>query len=156
MQKSLSDDTLTLFFEKLFDHFPSKPTSLRMVALQEGAVIGTISIKWKSESDMNHKQKLSSWKNFNRFGKWNLLKMKIRVHLFEYNPQVGEYNISDVTINPDHRGERVGKLLLQWAQHFVQSEPSSNMLCLHVSGENPGPSINTTNLHSILIYRKIG
>lgn len=33
---SLNDDDLALFFEKLFDHFPTEPASQRIVALQDG------------------------------------------------------------------------------------------------------------------------
>lgn len=134
---NMSDDELALFFEKLFDRFPAKPASQRMVALQDGAVIGTISIKWKSEFAVKSSHKFLSWKSFSRFGKWNLLKMWIGLYLFDYKPQVGECYIADVIVHPDYRSKGVGRLLLQWAQHFVQTEPSLDMLSLHVSGKNP-------------------
>ncbi|WGU97839.1 hypothetical protein QJQ58_07405 [Paenibacillus dendritiformis] len=43
---NMSDEDLALFFEKLFEHIPAEPASRRIVALQEGEVIGTLSIKW--------------------------------------------------------------------------------------------------------------
>ncbi|WGU96071.1 GNAT family N-acetyltransferase [Paenibacillus dendritiformis] len=46
-------------------------------------------------------------------------------------------DIAAVVIHPDHRSKGVGKLLLGWAQQFVQAEPSLNILSLHVSGKNP-------------------
>jgi ribosomal protein S18 acetylase RimI-like enzyme len=132
---NLNDDDLALFFEKLFDHFPKEPASQRMVALQEGEVIGTISIKWKAEADRKQKQELSSWKSFNRFGGWNLLKMLIGLYFLNHEPQAGECYIADVAVDPKHRSKGVGKLLLQWAQHVV--EPHLDVLSLHVVGKNP-------------------
>ncbi|TVX94676.1 GNAT family N-acetyltransferase [Paenibacillus agilis] len=137
---TMSDDDLALFFEKLFEHFPTDPASRRMVALQDGEVIGTISVKWRGEYNngrKGRKQKLSSWKNFNRFGKWNLIKMLIGLHVFKHKPEMGECYIEDVVVHPDHQGKGVGKLLLQWALHFVQTEPMLDMLSLYVSGKNP-------------------
>ncbi|SCW33254.1 Acetyltransferase (GNAT) family protein [Paenibacillus tianmuensis] len=132
-----NDDDLALFFEKLLDHFPAEPASRRMVALQEGEVIGTIAIKWKPESDMKQKQELPSWKSFNRFGKWNLFKMLLGLHLLDHKPQAGECYIVDVVVHPDHRSKGVGKLLFQWAKHFAQTEPRLDALSLHVVGSNP-------------------
>lgn len=134
---NMSDDDLALFFEKLFDHFPTEPASQRMIALQDGKVIGTISIKWNPESEMKQKQKLPSCKSFNRFGKWKLIKMLIGLYFLDHKPKAGECYIADVVVHPDHRGKGVGKLLLQWAKHFVQTEPSLDMLSLYVSGKNP-------------------
>ncbi|KPV56683.1 acetyltransferase [Paenibacillus sp. A3] len=144
---NMNDGELALFFEKLLDHFPTNPASQRMVALQEGEVIGTISIKWKSESAA--KQKLPSWKNFNRFGTWKLLKMLIGLYLFDHKPKAGECYISDVVVHPDHRGKGVGKLLLQWAQYFVQTKQSLDRLSLYVSGKNP----RAKHLYEQLLFR---
>ncbi|TCZ80829.1 GNAT family N-acetyltransferase [Paenibacillus albiflavus] len=133
---NMNDDDLSLFFEKLLDHYPTEPASQRMVALQEGEVIGTICIKWKPESDMKQRQDRPSWKSFNRFGKWNLFKMLIGLYLLDHKPQAGECYIADVVVHPDHRSKGVGKLFLQWAQHFVQTEPNLDVLSLHVVGNN--------------------
>ncbi|UNK16019.1 GNAT family N-acetyltransferase [Paenibacillus sp. N3/727] len=134
---NMNDDNLAFFFEKLFEHFPTEPASQRMVALQDGEVIGTISIKWKPVSDVKHKQEFPSWKSFNRLGKWNLLKMLIGLSLLDHKPQAGECYIADIVVHPDHRSKGIGKLLFQWAQHFVQTEPHLDVLTLHVVGSNP-------------------
>ncbi|MEC0090765.1 GNAT family N-acetyltransferase [Paenibacillus macquariensis] len=134
---NMNDDDLAVFFENLFEHFPTEPASQRMVALQDGEVIGTISIKWKPESDKKQKQEFPSWKSFNRLGKWNLLKMLIGLSLLDHKPQAGECYIADIVVHPDHRSKGIGKLLFQWAQHFVQTEPHLDVLSLHVVGSNP-------------------
>ncbi len=63
-----------------------------MVALQEGEVIGTISIKWKTE--FASRQIFPAWKNFYRFGKWNLMKMFIGLSFLDHEPQAGECYIA--------------------------------------------------------------
>ncbi|MFB6363442.1 GNAT family N-acetyltransferase [Paenibacillus elgii] len=136
----MNDSDLALFFEQLLDKFPTKPSSQRMVALQEGEVIGTISIKWRSESDtkQKQKQKFPSMKSFKGFRKWKLFKMLIGLYFFEdHKPEAGECHISDVVVHPDHRSKGVGKLLMQWAQDFAQTEPGLDRLSLYVSGKNP-------------------
>ncbi|MED1783819.1 GNAT family N-acetyltransferase [Brevibacillus fortis] len=132
---NLNDGELALFFEKMFDYSPADPASQRMVALQDGEVIGSISIKWKSESERN--QQLPSWKNFRRFGKWNLLKMFIGLSLLDHKPQAGECYITDVVVHPDHQGKGIGNLLLQWTHNFAQTQPSLDKLSLYVAGKNP-------------------
>lgn len=131
----LNDGDLALFFEKVFDHVPSDPASQRMVALQEGEVIGTISIKWKTES--TSMPTFPAWKNFHRFGKWTLLKMFIGLSFLDHKPEAGECYITDVVVHPDHQGKGIGNLLLQWAQNFAQTQPSLDKLSLYVAGKNP-------------------
>ncbi|MCP3774025.1 GNAT family N-acetyltransferase [Paenibacillus sp. MZ04-78.2] len=136
----MNDGDLGLFFEQLFDNSPTDPSSQRMVALQEGEVIGTISIKWSSESGTEHKpkKKFPSMKSFKGFRKWILFKMLIGLYFFEdHRLEAGECYISDVVVHPDHRSKGVGKLLMQWAQDFVQTEPELDRLSLYVSGKNP-------------------
>ena len=133
----MNDGDLALFFEKLLAYFPSEPASQRMVALQEGEVIGTISIKWKPESDIMRNRELLSWKNLKILRKWSLLKMLFGLSLLDYKPQARECYIADIAVHPNHRSKGVGKRLLQWAQHFVQAEPHLEVLTLHVVGNNP-------------------
>jgi ribosomal protein S18 acetylase RimI-like enzyme len=135
---NMSDDDLALFFKKLFELFPTESASRRMIALQDGEVIGTLSIKWKAKSNMKHeKQIFPSWKSFISFGKCNFLKMLIGLSLLDHKPQAGECYIADVVVHPDHRSKGVGKLLFEWVQQFAQAEPGMNILSLHVSGKNP-------------------
>ncbi|MGE7094202.1 GNAT family N-acetyltransferase [Lysinibacillus sp. NPDC048646] len=134
---NMNDDDLSLLFKQLFEHFPSEPASQRMVALQNGEVIGTISIKWKSEADMKQKRRIPSLKSFKKFGKWKLFKMLIGLNLLEYKPHARECYITDVSVHPDHRSKGVGKLLLQWAKNFARTNLQSDELSLHVVGSNP-------------------
>lgn len=134
---NMNDDDLALFFKQIFDLFPTEPASQRMVALQDGEVIGTISIKWKARSDMKQKEKPPSWKGFNRFGKWNLFKMLIGLYFLNHQPQSRECYIADIVVHPDHRSKGVGRLLLQWVQQYVRKESHYNVLSLHVVGSNP-------------------
>lgn len=136
---NMKDDDLALFFEQLFDHFPTEAGNQRMVALQEGKVIGTLSIKWNVKSNMKREKKNLppwKWKSFSSFGKWNFLKLLIGLSFLDHKPQAGECYIADAVVHPDHRSKGVGKLLFEWAQQFVQAEPSLNILSLHVSGKN--------------------
>lgn len=43
------EDELTLFFERLLDRYPAEPASLRMVAVQDGVAVVTISKGEKSK-----------------------------------------------------------------------------------------------------------
>ncbi|WMT40940.1 GNAT family N-acetyltransferase [Paenibacillus sp. D2_2] len=95
-----------------------------MVALQDGDVLGTMSIKWEAKSSMKQQKKLPPWKSFDMIGKWTLFKMLLGLHFLEHKPQARECYILDIVVHPDHRGKGVGKLLLQWAQHFVQTDPA--------------------------------
>lgn len=133
----MNDDELSLFFEKLFDHFPNEPATQRMVAIQDGKVVGSISIKWDNDSHMKQQSILRSWESFRVFGKWNLYKMLLGLHLLEHKPKPGECYIADVVVHPDCRSIGVGKLLLNWTHHFVQSDSRLDKLSLFVSGSNP-------------------
>jgi len=132
----MSDDDLALFFEKLFDHYPTEPASRRIVAFQEGEVIGTLSMKWNVNSTIE-KKKLPTWKSFSSFGTWYVHKLFIGLALLNHKPQIGECYIADVVVHPDHRSKGVGRLLFEWAQQFAEEELRVNRLSLHVSGKNP-------------------
>ncbi|MFD1175908.1 GNAT family N-acetyltransferase [Paenibacillus puldeungensis] len=143
----LGDNELALFFEKLLDHFPEQNASQRMVAIQEGEVIGTLLVKWKVESGsddktVKHQQNSQPeprlWQAFSSFGKWNVIKMMTGLHLLSHKPQVGEYYIADLSVHPHHQGKGTGKLLLQWAKQYAHSHPSFKFLSLHVSSRNLG------------------
>ncbi|MGG1664651.1 GNAT family N-acetyltransferase [Brevibacillus sp. NRS-1366] len=133
----MNDNELALFFEKLFDNFPIEPATQRMVAIQEGEVVGTMSIKWQNGSHMKQKRKLHSWESFRMFGKWNLFKMLLGLYFLEHKPQAGECYIADIVVHPDHQSKGIGKLLFQWAHNFVQRERRLDRLSLYVSGKNP-------------------
>lgn len=146
---NMTDDDFALFFQKLIEHFPAEPASQRMVALQEGEVIGTISVKWKPEFAVKQKQKLPSFTCFKQFGKWNLVKLMIGISLLNHKPKVGECYIADVVVHPDHRSKGVGRLLMQWAQQFAQNDPRLKVLSLHVAGSNSRAKL----LYEQLLFR---
>ncbi|GAA0400012.1 GNAT family N-acetyltransferase [Paenibacillus motobuensis] len=136
---NMGDDELALLFEHLLEHFPSEPASQRLVALQEGEVIGTLGFKRKPDHTVKQeqKQRALSWKSFNKVSKWSLIKLLTGLYLLDHRPQVGECYVTDIAVHPDYRGQGVGKLLLQRVQHFVQTEPNLYILSLYVAGKNP-------------------
>lgn len=143
----LAHNELALFFEKLLDGFPQETAGQRMVALQEGMVIGTLSIKWKpgagSSSGSGNTAprspaKLPLIEEINRFGKWKVFKLATALYLLDHTPQAGECYIADLSVHPQHRGKGVGKLLLEWAQQYARCQPLLTFLSLHVSGNNEG------------------
>lgn len=133
---NLNDEDLAHFFEKLFDYFPVEPASQRIVALQDEEVIGSLSIKWKAESNLKQEKQKFPWQAFKMFEKWTLVKLFLALYFLNHQPQARECYIADVSVHPAHRGKGVGKQLLQWAQHYVQTEPFLDVLSLHVSGKN--------------------
>ncbi|WII35013.1 GNAT family N-acetyltransferase [Paenibacillus thiaminolyticus] len=147
-------------FRGKFQHLTNlsdEAASRRIVALQEGEVIGTLSIKWNADSSgkKQEKRKLPSWRSFHSIGTWDLLTLLIGLSLLDHQPQAGECYIADVAVHPDHRSKGIGKILLEWAQQFVHAEPSLNMLSLYVRVKTRGPSICTSSYPSILIHKEI-
>ncbi|MCR8643659.1 GNAT family N-acetyltransferase [Paenibacillus sp. N1-5-1-14] len=134
---NMREADLVLFFEKLLEQYPSEPASQRIVAVQDGEVIGTMSIKWKADFNLKlDKSTLPSWKRFKHFSTWNLFILFIGLILLSHQPQAGECYIADVTVHPDHRSKGVGKLMLDWAKQYVLDTPNLHLLCLHVAGNN--------------------
>ncbi|MNH88955.1 Mycothiol acetyltransferase [compost metagenome] len=134
----MNEDDLALFFEKLLEYVRAEPSTQRMVALQQGEVIGSIAIKWKPMIDTKkNRQRLPSWRIVSLFGRWNLIKMLIGLYVLDHKPESGECYIADLVVHSDQRSRGVGKLLLQWAQHVVDLDPSLDRLSLHVSISNP-------------------
>ncbi|MCG7407046.1 GNAT family N-acetyltransferase [Paenibacillus sp. ACRRX] len=135
---NLNDDDLAQFFASLLELFPAAMTTRRVIAVYEGEVIGTLSIKWNVGSIIKQEKKASaSWKNFSRFSKWNAVKLFLGLWSLEHKPQVGECYIADVAVHPGHRSKGIGSMLLDWARQHAQAEPRLKLLSLHVSGKNP-------------------
>lgn len=134
----MSEDDLALCFEKLQEYMPTEPSTQRMVALQQGEVIGSIAVKWKPVMDAaKNRRELPPWSVFNLLGRWNLIKMLIGLYVLDHQPESGECYIVDLVVRSDQRSKGVGRLLLQWAQHVVDLNPGLDCLSLHVSGSNP-------------------
>ncbi|MGG4146648.1 GNAT family N-acetyltransferase [Paenibacillus algorifonticola] len=137
----LNERILALFFERLLRHFPNEPAALRVVAVQAGKVVGTLSIKWKPETELyssTAQSELLPWREFRMFGKWAVFKLLLGLYLLSYKPQAGECYIADISVHPNHQGKGIGKLLLGWAEHYARTQPFFKVLSLHVSSQNPG------------------
>ncbi|WP_019912581.1 GNAT family N-acetyltransferase [Paenibacillus sp. HW567] len=139
----LAHNELALFFERLLDVFPEETASQRMVALQEGTVIGTLSIQWQpgagaGDAAARSLTKFQLTEEMNQFGKWKVLKLAAALYFLNHKPQAGECYIADLSVHTWHRGKGVGKLLLQWAHQYAVGQPLLNYLSLHVSGSNQG------------------
>ncbi|WP_028545547.1 GNAT family N-acetyltransferase [Paenibacillus taiwanensis] len=135
---NLSDDELAHFFATVLDLFPSKSNSRRVIAIYQGEVIGTLSVKWNVDSiTKQNMNTTASWRSFSHFGKWNIVKLYLGLWLLEHEPQVGECYVADVAVHPDHRSKGVGRMLLEWARQYAEAEPDLKILSLHVSGNNP-------------------
>ncbi|WP_232380994.1 GNAT family N-acetyltransferase [Paenibacillus tianjinensis] len=133
-----NEDELARFFEKLLEYIPTEPSTQRMVALQQGEVIGSIAIKRKPIVDTKKsRQKLPSWRMLSQFGSWSLIKMLIGLYVLDHKPEPGECYIADLAVHPDQRSKGVGRLLLQWAQQVVEMDPGLDRLSLYVSASNP-------------------
>lgn len=138
MLTNMNEGDLALFFEKLLEYVPTEPSTQRVVALQQGEVIGSIAMKWKPRNDAKkNKQQLPPWEIFSRFGRWNLINMRIALYVLDHKPEFGGCYIADLVVRSDQRSKGVGRILLQWAQHVVDLDPDLDRLSLHVSGSNP-------------------
>ncbi|RKN83942.1 N-acetyltransferase [Paenibacillus ginsengarvi] len=135
---SASDETLSLFFERLLAGAPASPTSRRLVALHGGEVVATVSLKRKAGFDTTQQPRNGTlqWSDLRMLGKWNLIKMLIGFYALDHEPRDGECYISDLAVRPDQRGNGIGGQLLQWARDYVHNEPSLSMLSLHVAASN--------------------
>lgn len=132
----MSDSELARCFEILLHHFPDEPASQRAVAVQNGEVVGTLSLKWKTAEEAKQENLFPPWDEFKTFGKWQLLKLTIGLYFLTHQLKVGECYIADVAVHPLHQGKGVGKLLMQWALNEWQDRPQLDQLSLHVSGKN--------------------
>ncbi|WP_246021791.1 GNAT family N-acetyltransferase [Paenibacillus zeisoli] len=139
MLTSLNEDDLALFFEQMLEYVGAESSTQRMVALQQGEVIGSISIRWRLVHGIPPKinEKLPPWRILSQFGRWNLIKMLIGLYVLDHEPEPYECYIADLAVRSDQRSKGVGKLLLQWAQQAVAMNPALDRLTLHVSGSNP-------------------
>ncbi|GGF90692.1 hypothetical protein GCM10010912_39770 [Paenibacillus albidus] len=133
----LSEDQLAFFFEKLLNQLPDEGAGLRVVAMQNGEVIGTLALKWKPEHPIDPQgQHRPSWQDFDGLGKWSLLKLLLGLYYLDHKPKDRECYIADLSVHRDHRGKGIGKQLLQWARQYMQTQPFVDHLSLHVSERN--------------------
>lgn len=136
------DNELALEFEHLLRYESGEASSRRLVALQDGEVLGTIGLKWKPGSGGTEKftgglfHKMG-FTHFAGFGIWNTFKLLFGLYMLDYRPQAGECYVSDLAVHPDHRGQGIGMLLLKEACRVAEADPDTDCLSLYVSGNNP-------------------
>lgn len=139
----LPEDELAQGFTTLLAEVAPESFTERRVALQQGRVLGSISLKWRPlrrRAIAEAEQKPMS-RNLHHpihlLGNWNRMKLLIGLSVLEHEPQAGECYIADVAVASDQRGKGIGKLLLQWAQQVVEADPDLERLSLHVAANNP-------------------
>ncbi|SMG23584.1 GNAT family N-acetyltransferase [Paenibacillus aquistagni] len=132
----LTDHELAYFFQQLLSLYPLGPQSHRLVALQEGVVIGTMCLMWKHPDQTPIKHGFPALKSFRPLSKWTVLKLLVGLQALEHKPSDNECYISDITVHPEYRGKGAGTCLLQYAMQIVFREPSLQVLSLHVSKKN--------------------
>ncbi|WP_195570588.1 GNAT family N-acetyltransferase [Paenibacillus sp. 1001270B_150601_E10] len=147
---NLKEDALAYFFEHLLSCYPSTPASHRMVAIQGGNVIGTISYKWKPSIGTRYVQRYPRLTSFHPLRKWSLVKLFYGLHVLEHDPKDGECYIADIAVHPAHRSQGVGTHLLQHAKQVVQRETHLQWLSLHVSSKNK----RAEELYKQMAFRK--
>ena len=144
---SLSIEELGSAFTQLLYYLPQEPNSLRVVARQQGEVVGTMCIKWKwiksNESngfdgfdEPNQSIYSNWWSKCNSIGNWKLFKLITGLYLLQHSPKVEECYIEDLVVHPQHQGKGIGKQLLQWAHQFMQQSAGMTYLSLHVASHN--------------------
>lgn len=132
----ISDEQLVLFFERILNKNRGKTSGLRMVALEEDKVVGSICLKTKKELTLMEELNGFPWGVFSQIGLKNMMVLFISLCLLEHRPCDKECYVEDVEIDPDYRGHGVGKKLIVWAQNYVKKAPELAELSLHVAQTN--------------------
>lgn len=145
LAKKMNDEELSHFFETMLEAFPDESAGHRVIALQQGVVLGTLSMKWRSAAATSAKPEKQqqpaptgrSFRQFGQFGLWTVFKLGVGLYLLDHQPQPGECYIEDLAVHPDYRSKGIGRQLLRRAQHVVESEQGLTRLSLYVSERNP-------------------
>ena len=135
--QNLSDEQLTLFFQKRLETSFAEPFSCRMIALCDDNVVGSLCLTWKPEFDEPKKQNtLFSKEMVQLLGKWDFFKLALSLHLVEHAPSLQECYIADVLVDAKHREQGIETALVQWAYDFAKNDPRFDLLTLHVADKN--------------------
>jgi len=115
----------------------------RMVAVQEGSVIGSLTLQFQSRSGEPRRSTtvmdlLSIWKGIREVGWRKTLGFAVRLACLSHRPVCGELYIADVSVHEKFRGSGVGKTMLEWVLREAASRPGIRYVSLHVSGNNVG------------------
>ncbi|WP_051290055.1 GNAT family N-acetyltransferase [Paenibacillus massiliensis] len=138
----LGHHELACQLQQVLESFPEQHTSQRVVAVQEGKVIGTLSLKWHTQSQANPAPDQGTiWrlvKNLNPRRAWAMFRFLTGLQILSHTPKHRECYIADVAVHPDFRGKGVGTLLIQWAQEYAYTHPLLHYVSLHVAASNSG------------------
>lgn len=106
--------------------------------MQEGEVIGTLSLQWHSRSQANQGTIWRLVKKLNPRQAWAKFRLMTGLQLLSHIPDHSECYIADISVHPDYREKGVGTLLIQWAQDYTYAHPRLRYLSLHVAASNSG------------------
>lgn len=98
LAKKMNDEELSHFFETMLEAFPDESAGHRVIALQQGVVLGTLSMKWRSAAATSAKPEKQqqpaptgrSFRQFGQFGLWTVFKLGVGLYLLDHQPQPGE------------------------------------------------------------------
>ncbi|WP_341346252.1 GNAT family N-acetyltransferase [Paenibacillus sp. FSL H3-0469] len=135
----LSGNVLAKGLETLLDYAPAGPFAPRSVALQQGEVIGSIGMKYKSAEDqlVRGKRLAPLPAVFPLLRRRGMVRLLAGLATLEHYPEAGECYITDLAVHPAHHSKGVGRQLLGWAGEVVAADPGLDRLSLHVAASNP-------------------
>lgn len=135
---SLSVMELASIFENWLRHTTYQTGSLRVTALENDVVIGTMALRWKSSEIGKQPKTIQTkwWKMYRYNDYWKLLQFLMRIQLLKHKTEAGECYIEDIVVHPDHQGKGVGRHLLAWAEQYMLQTANLSYLSLHVAQHN--------------------
>ena len=135
----LNEAVLAEGLEALFEYAPAGRFAPRSVAVQQGEVVGSIGIKYKSAADQEVRGKrLPSLSTVSRLlGRRGMVRMLTGLAVLEHYPETGECYITDLSVHPAHHSKGIGQMLIGWAGGVVAADPGLDRLSLHVAASNP-------------------
>ncbi|PQP81588.1 GNAT family N-acetyltransferase [Paenibacillus sp. PCH8] len=135
---SLSISELASVFEQLLLYEPKQTGSLRVAALENDVLLGTMALKWKASEVIKKADATPSkwWRMRRHIGYWKLLRIMAGIQLLKHEPDAGECYIEDIVVHPHHQGRGVGRQLMAWAQQYKLQTAQLSYLSLHVASHN--------------------
>ncbi|MFS0868721.1 GNAT family N-acetyltransferase [Paenibacillus xylanilyticus] len=115
----------------------------RIVAIQGGSVIGSLSLQFQVRSgeprpSTTAMDLLRLWEGIQEVGWGKALGFAVRLACLRHRPVSGELYIADVSVHERFRGAGVGRMMLDWGLGEAASRPEIRYASLHVSGSNVG------------------
>jgi ribosomal protein S18 acetylase RimI-like enzyme len=145
---NLNDEDISELLSKTWIYQSDHPTKKQMVIQEDGKIIGTILLKWKSGNSARNSEEGIHFKQFvNRFGLINVCKFFIGMGFLDHRPQEQECYIDHIAIHSSYRNKGIGQMILKWAKNFVHHHHELKRLTLFVSDNNK---------NAIHVYQKSG